>query len=128
MDCKERLAEYAAWTQQGLEEYLAPQPGLLGRASAAWQSGTDREEAVAVGRFAVRAALAGETGKMAAIRRLPGEGYQTELFLTPFESVMLHEKKLPEGYISPDGFGVTESFKRYALPLTGGALPEMAVL
>ena len=31
MDCKERLAEYAAWTQQGLEEYLAPQPGLLGR-------------------------------------------------------------------------------------------------
>lgn len=31
MDCKERLAEYAAWTQRGLEEYLAPQPGLLGR-------------------------------------------------------------------------------------------------
>ena len=106
----------------------AEKPGLLGRASAAWQSGTDREEAVAIGRFAVRAALAGESGKMAAIRRLPGEGYQTELFLTPFESVMLHEKKLPEGYISPDGFGVTESFKRYALPLTGGALPEMAVL
>ena len=76
----------------------------------------------------VGGALAGESGKMAAIRRLPGEGYQTELFLTPFESVMLHEKKLPEGYISPDGFGVTESFKRYALPLTGGALPEMAVL
>ena len=106
----------------------AEKPGLLGRASAAWQSGTDREEAAAIGRFAVQAALAGETGKMAAIRRLPGKGYQTELFLTPFESVMLHEKKLPEGYISPDGFGVTESFKRYALPLTGGALPEMAVL
>ena len=106
----------------------AEKPGLLGRASAAWQSGTDREEAAAIGRFAVRAALAGETGKMAAIRRLPGKGYQTELFLTPFESVMLHEKKLPEGYISPDGFGVTESFKRYALPLIGGALPEMAVL
>lgn len=104
----------------------AEKPGLLGRASIAWQSATDREEAIQAGAFAARAVLAGESGKMAAFRRKPGEGYCCELFLAPFERVMMEEKKLPESFIRPDGFGVTEAFIRYASPLIGGDLPEMA--
>ena len=48
-------------------------PGLLGRASIPLQSITDREEAEEAGRAACRAVLAGESGKMAAFRRISTE-------------------------------------------------------
>ena len=105
----------------------AEKPGLLGRASVAWQSGTDREEAVRIGAFAARAVLAGETGKMAAFRRVSDAPYRIECFLAPFADVTFTEKKLPDGFISPDGFHVTGGFVRYAAPLLGGPLPEMAL-
>ncbi len=100
-------------------------PGLLGRASIAWQSETDRDEAEMCGREAVRAAVKGESGKMVAIRRLPGETYASETFLVPIEQVMMTEAKMPDSFINERGNGVTEAFKDWVRPLMGGPLPKL---
>ena len=51
-------------------------PGLLGRASIAWQSPVDRDEAILAGEMACEAAIRGESGKMVAFRRVSDEPYQ----------------------------------------------------
>ena len=45
------------------------------RCSSAMLSGTDQKEAIASGAYGVKCALEGETGKMVAFRRVPGEDY-----------------------------------------------------
>lgn len=98
-------------------------PGLLARSSIAFQSPVDREEAIAVGRAATRAAIAGETGQMAALRRTSEAPYQSETFLTPIERVMLEERKMPAEFIGADGQSVTDAFVRWCRPLAGDGLP-----
>ena len=100
-------------------------PGLLGRASIAWQSETDRREAELCGRAAVDAATGGETGKMVALRRVPGEPYRCETFLADIADVMMTERKLPDEFINARGNGVTEAFKTWCRPLLGGPLPRL---
>ena len=100
-------------------------PGLLGRASIAWQSDIDRDEAEACGRAAVRAAVSGETAKMVALRRTAGEAYGSETFLADIREVMMTERKMPEAYINPEGNGVTEAFKTWCRPLLGSPLPRL---
>lgn len=99
-------------------------PGLFGRASIAWQSDVDREEAIACGREAVRAATSGDTGVMVGIQRISTEPYEARLDRVPIERVMLEERTMPDGFINERGNGVTESFCRWARPLIGGALPR----
>ena len=103
----------------------AEKPGLLGRASILWQSETDREEAEACGRAAVDAAVAGESGKMVALRRVPGEKYRCETFLADIQQVMMTERKLPDEFINAEGNGVTEAFKQWCRPLLGSPLPKL---
>ena len=100
-------------------------PGLLGRASIAWQSGVDRDEAELCGRAAVDAAVAGESGKMVALRRLPGEEYRCETFLADISQVMMTERKLPKEFLNARGNGVTEEFKTWCRPLIGSPLPKL---
>ncbi len=102
-------------------------PGLLGRASISLQSPVDVEEAVLAGREACRAALAGESGKMVAFRRISTEPYRMETFLVSIDEVMMHEKTMPAEFISEDGTGVTEAFKEWCRPLLGGPLSPMNV-
>ena len=71
-------------------------PGLLGRASILLQSKVDVEEAVIAGREACRAALAGESGKMVAFRRVSIDPYKMETFLVSSDEVMMHEKTMPK--------------------------------
>ncbi|MED4224486.1 diphosphate--fructose-6-phosphate 1-phosphotransferase [Neobacillus cucumis] len=99
-------------------------PGLAGRASMGLQSDIDREEAVLVGREAVKAAVSGQTGVMVAIQRVPGDEYKMETSLVPIRDVMLHEKVLPEQYINERGNDVTEEFINWCRPLIGGDLPS----
>ena len=101
-------------------------PGILGRASIAWQSCVDAAEAEEAGRVACRAALAGESGKMVGFRRLSTAPYACETFLIPIEEVMLGEKVLPAEYITARGSGVTREFCDWCRHLIGGALPAMA--
>lgn len=101
----------------------AEKPGILGRASIAWQSDTDRKEAVLAGREAVKAAVAGHTGVMVGFERSDRPEYAVVPVLIPLEQVMLAEKTMPERFINADGNGVTEAFKHWCRPLVG-PLPQ----
>ena len=103
----------------------AEKPGLLGRASIAYQSSVDREEARLAGELACRAVLEGETGKMVAFRREEGAAYKVTPILVPIEQVMLEEKKLPDAFINAAGNDVTDAFVRWAAPLIGEPLGRM---
>lgn len=103
-------------------------PGILARASIAWQSPVDAAEAEEAGRAACRAALAGETGQMVAFRRLSTEPYQCETFLVPIEEVMLGERTLPAEYLNAAGTDATQAFCDWCRPLIGGPIPSMARL
>ena len=103
----------------------AEKPGLLGRASILWQSETDRDEAERCGRAAVDAVTAGESGKMVAPRRVPGDTYRCETFLADIRQVMMTERKLPEEFINAEGNGITEAFKEWCRPLLGSPLPKL---
>ena len=100
-------------------------PGLLGRASIGWQSDVDRQEAELCGREAVKAAVAGETAKMVAIRRLSNAPYASETFLADIEQVMMTESKMPDEFINAEGNGVTEAYKEWVRPLLGEPLPKL---
>ena len=105
----------------------AEKPGLLGRASIPYVSSTDREEAYAVGRFAVQSALAGESGSMVAIDAVREPAYHSSLSLVPLERVANVEKKFPLEWIV-DGNQISSAFFDYAMPLMGEAFPEYALL
>lgn len=100
-------------------------PGLCGRTSMLLQSEVDRQEAILVGREAVKAALAGQAGVMVGIKRKAGETYEVETPLIPIEEVMLNERVMPEEYINERGNDITGSFVDWCRPLIDGDLPEM---
>ena len=100
-------------------------PGLCGRTSMLLQSEVDRQEAILVGREAVKAAVSGQTGVMVGIQRKAGEEYGIETPLIPIEEVMLNERIIPEEYINERGNDITDSFVRWCRPLIDGNLPEM---
>jgi len=94
---------------------------LLQRCGAHLASGSDVSEAFAVGRLAVESALAGETDKMVAIKRVTENGkvsFTTEL--RPLSEVANYEKKVPMDWITPAHNFVTQDFIDYALPLIQG--------
>lgn len=101
----------------------AEKPGILGRSSIAWQSDTDREEAVWAGREAVKAAVSGHTGVMVGLAREEGEIYAVKPVLIPLDQVMLAEKTMPDKFINKEGNGVTDAFKQWCRPLVG-PLPQ----
>jgi 6-phosphofructokinase 1 len=98
-------------------------PGIAGRASIAWQSELDREEAISAGEEAVRAVLDGESGVMVAFERAEIEVYKMNIKLVPIEQVMMFERKIPENYINERGNDVTQEFIDWCRPLIG-ELPE----
>ncbi len=99
-------------------------PGICGRASIAFQSEIDRDEAVLAGETAARAAIEGETGVMVGFERIPGETYQSRTLLIPIHEVMLHERILPQSYINRRGNDVTDEFVQWCKPLIGSELKE----
>ena len=101
-------------------------PGLIGRASIAWQSPVDREEAIDCGREATRAVLEGDSGKMVGIERVSSEPYEARLIRIPIEKVMLDERTMPDEYLNERGNGVTGAFRSWCRPLLGPALPRFA--
>lgn len=99
-------------------------PGICGRASIAFQSPIDRDEAVLAGKTAMKAAYEGKTGVMVGFERIPGEKYQVKTILIPISEVMLHERVMPENYINERGNDVTQEFIDWCKPLIGGDLKE----
>jgi 6-phosphofructokinase 1 len=80
----------------------------------------DAEQAHAVGKAAVEYALAGRNGVMPVIKRVSGTPFKWKLVPAPLTAVANVEKKLPRGFISADGFGITPAARRYLEPLIRG--------
>ncbi|PCJ54178.1 MAG: 6-phosphofructokinase [Planctomycetota bacterium] len=97
--------------------------GYLQRSFPADASEVDRKEAREVGRRAVEAAISGaHTSGSIALKREEGSSYKCTTFVTPLESVAKYTKDMPDEYLSGEE-GVTQAFRDYALPLTGGVSP-----
>ena len=95
---------------------------LMQRCGAHIASGTDIEEAFNAGRKAVKAACAGKTDKMVAFERDMSSGsYKCKYKLIPVSEAANTEKKVPLGWITPDGTGLTKEYIEYALPLIQGS-------
>lgn len=103
-------------------------PGLLGRASIAWQSEIDRDEAFLAGYKACEAAINGMSGKMAAFKRISDHPYKSDIFFADIDEVMMYERKMPEEFINAQGNGVTPEFLEWCRPLIGCDLPDMLSL
>ena len=99
-------------------------PGLCGRASIAFQSDVDREEAIIAGAEAVKAAMQGATGVMVGFKRIPGEIYKAEPMLIPIHEVMMTERCMLDEYINIEHDGVTKEFVEWCRPLIGQPLRE----
>ena len=105
----------------------AEKPGLLGRTSIPYVALPDREEAYAVGKYAVEAALRGESGSMVAIEAQRSPAYHSSLFLAPLSQVANVEKKFPLEWIEDDN-RIADAFFDYAMPLMGDGFPQYALL
>jgi 6-phosphofructokinase len=92
----------------------------LQRSARHLASKVDVEQAYAVGREAVRAALRGENGVMISIERRSDAPYRWSLGRVPLTRVANREHKLPRAFISRDGFGITARARTYLQPLVRG--------
>lgn len=105
----------------------AEKPGLLGRAAIPYASRVDQMEAYAVGKYALEAAIRGESDYMVAIDAHRGENYSFDLFLAPLADVANVEKKFPLEWIV-EGNKIDDKFFDYAMPLMMDKAPEYAIL
>jgi 6-phosphofructokinase 1 len=94
--------------------------GYLQRSARHIASAIDVQQAYAVGRAAVEFAIAGRNAVMPAIRRLDDSPYRWDIVEAALAEVANQEKLLPPEYINADGFGITESARRYLAPLIAG--------
>ena len=92
----------------------------LQRAARHISSKTDLDQAYAVGKAAVRFALSGENAVMPIIKRISSNPYSWKIDKVKLSKVANVEKKLPQNFITKDGFGVTEACKNYLRPLIQG--------
>ena len=92
----------------------------LQRAARHISSKTDLDQAYAVGKAAVRFALSGENAVMPIIKRVSSNPYSWKIDKVQLSKVANVEKKLPQNFITKDGFGVTEACKNYLRPLIQG--------
>ena len=108
--------------QLGLKVHWAL-PDYLQRSARHLASKTDWEQAQAVGRAAVRFALARRNSVMPVIARTSDAPYRWKIEAAPLSRVANHEKKMPAGFIRRDGFGITDKARRYLQPLIRGEAP-----
>ena len=111
LGCKTRAIEFS--TLQRCASHLA--------------SRTDVTEAYQVGGAAVEAAYNGETGRMAAIRRVSDQPYRIATEMVDVTAVANQEKRVPLDWITPDGMQVTDAFERYARPLIQAELTPIYI-
>ena len=83
-------------------------------------SGTDVEQAYALGKAAVDYALAGQNAIMPVIVRLSDDPYRWEIGHAALSEVANVEKFMPGEFISEDGFGITPACRAYLEPLIRG--------
>lgn len=103
-------------------------PGTMQRTSTAHRSQVDADEALELGREAVRMALAGMSDCMAIIQRESDHPYRSSLGIAPLSAIANAQRVLPAEFISEPSSGLTHAYRQYAEPLLGGPLPNHARL
>jgi len=83
-------------------------------------SKTDVEQAYAVGKAAVEFAVQGHNAVMPVIKRKKGVSYAWEIALAKLADVANVERKMPDNFISKDGYHITNACRKYLLPLIQG--------
>lgn len=92
----------------------------LQRAARHIASKVDVDQAYALGKSAVEAALQGKTDIMLTIVRESGSPYRWSIGEVALEKVANVERKMPRDFITADGFHITESCREYLAPLIHG--------
>ena len=92
----------------------------LQRSARHISSKTDLDQAYAVGKKAVEFALAGKNAVMPVIKRLSNKPYKWKIESASLSKIANVEKTLPKGYISKDGFRITNKGLNYLRPLIQG--------
>jgi len=95
-------------------------PDYLQRSARHIASQTDLDQALAVGKAAVRLALEGRNATMPVIRRTSDSPYRWKIEAAPLARIANREKKLPAAFLRKDGFGITAAARRYLEPLIRG--------
>jgi 6-phosphofructokinase len=103
-------------------------PGTIQRVSMILASKVDLKEAYTVGQEAVRQATKGETDKMVTLVRTPSKSYHCTTGLVGLEKVANATKSIPRNFINKEGNGMTNEYRRYAMPLIGDPLPVYVTL
>jgi 6-phosphofructokinase 1 len=98
-------------------------PDYLQRSARHLASKVDADQAYAVGKAAVDYALSGMNAVMPVIVRTADSPYRWKIEPAPLAKIANREKKLPPGYISKDGYGITAAARRYLGPLIRGEDP-----
>lgn len=91
------------------------------RCSGMAASATDIEEAALAGQEGLKAALAGETGKMVSFIRLPLPEYQLQCQMVDVNLVCNQEKPVPQNWIV-DGCDLSKAYLDYVQPLIRGEI------
>ncbi|MDC0884916.1 6-phosphofructokinase [Gammaproteobacteria bacterium] len=97
----------------------------LQRSASHLSSGVDRTQAYEVGKKAVQFAVNGQNGVMPVIKRKSSKPYRWEVVSAPLTKIANVEKKLPAGFITKDGFGMTKRARKYFQPLIEGKTDEL---
>lgn len=103
-------------------------PGTIQRSFIESLSNVDVMEAEMVGRDAVSYALSGHDEEMVTLVRDEGIRYSCHSSTVDLAKVADQVKFMPNEYLQPRGFWVTDSFLKYAKPLIGEPLPSVLSL
>ncbi|MBJ6984868.1 6-phosphofructokinase [Luteimonas sp. MC1750] len=95
-------------------------PDYLQRSARHIASKTDLDQAMAVGKAAVRYALEGRNATMPAIIRTSDAPYRWKIEPAPLNRIANREKTMPKGFIRRDGYGITAAARAYLEPLIRG--------
>lgn len=92
----------------------------LQRAAGHLVSATDQQQAKALGEAAVTLALQGHHRIMPTIERLSDTPYRWQIGQATLEAVASAERRMPENFIRPDGYHITDACRIYLQPLIAG--------
>ena len=93
---------------------------ILQRCAGYMLSETDIIESRNLGAFAAVSAIRGQSGKMSALKRMPGDNYQVEIVLADLSKIANVEKTVPLEWITENGHDITQEMVDYLRPLIQG--------
>ncbi len=107
----------------GLKRVRGDTFGYVQRSFFGCVSDVDQREARAVGKMAVRYAVAGDRDGSVAIVRRPGPVYGVDHPLVALTEIAGKTRTMPDAFIAASGNDVTDAFRDYLMPLLGRDVP-----